>query len=524
MAAPTPVSAYLHSATMVKAGVLLVAVTGGAFADVTAWKVLGLCFGIASMLWGGVGALRHRDAKLILAWGTVSQLGLLITLLAAGTGKAVFAAVSILFAHALFKAALFVVVGEVDIRTGTRDITKLGGLYRSMPIATVVAVLAGLSMAGVPPLLGFAAKEAAVEAVLGLSGLEALIVGGAVIGGSTLTVAYTARFLYCVFGPGPETVVGPQRLAMTIPAVILGGAGLVGFVAMGAVNKIVIPAAVELNPKADVYELLRWPGFTTGLNISLGIVSVGTATGLILARRATPRLPKPLGADAADGLIDGVLDFAPRITGRIQHGSLPVYLVTMAAAATLAALPLIAALTTDHLVAWDQPLQAVLAVGIVGSALAGAFVGSRLGAALTLGAVGIGVSGVFVLHGAPDLALTQLLVETVVVVGFVIGLGHLARRFPTAEGTWVATRVIISCAIGLAVAAALAASGAAPAGTAPVEELAEAAVDVGGGNNVVNVILTDLRGLDTLGEVVVLAVVAIGILALANVRKTEAAA
>ena len=166
MAAPTPVSAYLHSATMVKAGVLLMALTGGAFVDISAWKTIGLALGISSMLWGGIGALRHVDAKLILAWGTVSQLGLLITILALGTGKAIFAAMSLLVAHALFKATLFLIVGEVDVRTGTRDINELGGLYKTMPFASAAAALAALSMAGVPPLLGFAAKEAAIEATL----------------------------------------------------------------------------------------------------------------------------------------------------------------------------------------------------------------------------------------------------------------------------------------------------------------------------------------------------------------------
>ncbi len=521
MAAPTPVSAYLHSATMVKAGVLLIAVTGPAFTGLAVWKAVGLTFGIASMLWGAVGALRHRDAKLILAWGTVSQLGLLVTLLSLGTAKSIFAAVSILFAHALFKAALFAVVGEIDIRTGTRDITELGGLHRTMPIAFAVAVAAGMSMAGVPPLLGFAAKEAAIEAVLGLSGFDAVVGATAVIFGSVLTVAYTTRFLITVFGPGPTTKVAPRRIAMTIPAVMLAGAGVLGFIAMGTVNAIVRPAAIELNPKAEVYELLRWPGITTGLLTSLGIVAVGLALGAAIARRATPRIPAPVGADGADAAIDGVLKFAPRLTGRVQHGSLPVYLVTMAGVATLAALPLALDGSTDHLVAWDHPLQALLALVIVASAIAGAFVGSRLGAALTLGAIGTAMSGVFVLHGAPDLALTQLLVETVIVVGFVIGLGHLARRFPEVENTWRLTRLVVSGLGGLIIMAALAAAGADPSGTPPVGDLTAGAVEVGGGKNVVNVILTDLRGLDTLGEVVVLAVVAVGILALGSTTARE---
>ena len=200
MAAPTPVSAYLHSATMVKAGVILVAVIAPAFQDTDVWKPLGLTFGLVTMVWGAVGALRHVDAKLILAWGTVSQLGFLIALLAIGTPKATFAAISILVAHAVFKAALFMVVGEVDVRTGTRRINELSGLRRSMPITFVVAVISGASMAGVPPLLGFPAKEAAIEGVLGLSGTEFPLVGGLIIGGSVLTVAYTTRLLVGMFG------------------------------------------------------------------------------------------------------------------------------------------------------------------------------------------------------------------------------------------------------------------------------------------------------------------------------------
>src|SRR6056297_1149171 len=217
MAAPTPVSAYLHSATMVKAGVILVAVVAPAFQDTEVWKPLGLSFGLATMLWGAVGALRHVDAKLILAWGTVSQLGLLIALLALGTPKATFAAISILVAHAVFKAALFMVVGEVDVRTGTRNINELHGLRRSMPLTFAVAVAAGASMAGVPPLLGFPAKEAAIEAMIQLSGGERLFVGGLVIGGSLLTVAYTTRFLVGVFGD--RTVGGASRgeLVVTPP-------------------------------------------------------------------------------------------------------------------------------------------------------------------------------------------------------------------------------------------------------------------------------------------------------------------
>ncbi len=522
MKAPTPVSAYLHSATMVKAGVLLLAITGPAFTDVTTWKVVGLALGISSMLWGGITSLRHQDAKLILAWGTISQLGLLVTLLSVGTAKATFAAISILFAHAIFKAALFAVVGEIDIRTGTRDIRELGGLSRTMPIATAVAVVSGLSMAGVPPLLGFAAKEAAVEAALKLSGTDALIVSTSIIVGSVITVAYTTRFLLGTFGAGPDTTVAPRRPAMTIATTVLGLGSIVGYIAINAVNGIVGPAAVEIDAKADVYSLYRLPGITTAFLVSAAIVAVGVALGLFILRRVDQPAPGARGADLVDHGLDRFLAWAPQPIARIQHGSLPVYLATMGLVALTATIPFVREVDTDSLVLWDNAFQGALAVAIIGAAAAGAFVNSRLGAALTLGAVGLGVTGLFVVHGAPDLALTQLLVETIIVVGFVLGLGHLGRSFPSAHATWKGVRVGVSVLCGVGVMFGLAASGSNPSGTPPIEQLAEAAVEEGGGNNIVNVILTDLRALDTLGEVVVLAVVALGILALANTSDTEA--
>ncbi|MCP3855639.1 MAG: DUF4040 domain-containing protein [Actinomycetia bacterium] len=336
-------------------------------------------------------------------------------------------------------------------------------------------------------------------------------------------MAYTARFLIAVFGPGPATAVGPRRIGLTLPAVVLAGGGVIGYVAIDAVNSIVRPAAIELNTKAQIYSLVQWPGIKTAFAVSMMILAAGSLLGAAIARREASPAPSPVGADTTDALIDGILDWAPRITARVQHGSLPVYLATVGAAASVAAVPFVVELSTDHLVWWDTPLQGALAAAIVCSAVAGAFVGSRLGAALTLGAVGIGVSGLFVVHGAPDLALTQLLVETVVVVGFVIGLGHLAQGFPSVENTWRVVRLVIAGAGGLAVTAGLVAAGANPAGRAPVEELARVSVDEGGGKNVVNVILTDIRALDTLGEVVVLATVAIGILALAKTRHMESA-
>jgi len=523
MAAPTPVSAYLHSATMVKAGVILVAVLAPAFQDTSVWKPLGLAFGLATMIWGAVGALRHVDAKLILAWGTVSQLGLLVSLLALGTAKATFAAVSILVAHAVFKAALFMVVGEVDVRTGTRNINELHGLRRSMPLTFAVAVAAGASMAGVPPLLGFPAKEAAIEAMIQLSGGERLLVGGLVIGGSVLTVAYTTRFLVGMFGDrtGPvgaaasgELVVTPPRPAMAAPEAILGAASLLGFAALGWVTGVVRDAAVTLDPSAEVYSLYRWPGITSAFVTSVLVVTGGLILGALIVRRPVTAGPVARGAAAVDALVDGVARASRLVAARVQHGSLPLYLATTVVALALAASPFVLAIDTDALYWYDNRAQGVLVLMVVAVAVAAARVSSRLGAALVLGGVGFSVAGLFVAQGAPDLVLTQLLVETVIVVGFVVGLGRLSIWFPQAGRLWTGGRLMVSLLMGVTVAVALAAGASNPVGEPPVRELAESAVSEGGGNNVVNVILTDTRALDTLGEVIVLLAVAVGILTL----------
>ena len=522
MAAPTPVSAYLHSATMVKAGVLLIAVLSPVLGSVTTWTVVGSVFGIVSMLWGAIGALRHSDGKLILAWGTVSQLGLMVTLFSQGDEKSTFAGVALLFAHAIFKAPLFMVVGEIDIRTGTRMINELGGLRHKMPVAFGVALVASLSMAGVPPLLGFMAKESAIEAGLGLKSTLGPLVLVAIVAGSVLTVAYTTRFMLTVFGDGPDTKVAPRQPGMTISTVVLGALSFLGYVFVGASNTIVISAATELNPLSAEFELIRWPGLKLAFIISIFVVAGGAVLGAFIAR-GDQAIPKPMGASAVDSTIDGILGFAPKITSMIQHGSLPVYLVTFGSVVTLAAVSFIGGLGFDNLTFWTNPLEGFLVLVIVASAISGTIVRSRLGAALTLGAVGAAMSGLFLLYGAPDLALTQLLVETIVVVGFVLGLGHLSARFPQANQTWILVRIGLASFLAVLVPLALLSAGNEPTGVAPVGEILAESLETGGGNNSVNVILTDLRALDTLGEVVVLATVAAGVLALASTRRQERA-
>ena len=519
MAAPTPVSAYLHSATMVKAGVVLVAVLSPAFADVAAFKVLGIVFGSMSMLWGAVGALRHLDAKLILAWGTISQLGLLIVLFSLGNAKATFAGTAILVAHAVFKAALFMVVGEIDVRTGTRDIRELTGLWRSMPVAFAVAAVSAASMAGVPPLLGFAAKEAAIEATLGLTGVEQVVVMAVVVGGSVLTVAYSLRFMLTVFGgaasqTADELEVKSQRRAMTVPAVLLGIGSVLGFVFLGTVTEVVGDAATNINAKSSVYELLRWPGLTTAFIVSAGVVAGGAVLGLLLTRWAADSAPEAIAANITDAALDDLVKYARRVASVVQHGSLPGYVLVIASTAALATVPFWASIDVSEIVWFDNWAQPALLVLLIVCTVAATRVPSRLGAALVLGATGLVVTALFVAHGALDLVLTQLLVETVIVVGFVLGLRRLGTGFPRVGALWMSTRIAVSLAAAGAVGAGLLAAGTSADAPSNTAELTRRAIDDGGGKNIVNVILTDVRALDTIGEIVVLIAVAVGISAL----------
>jgi multicomponent Na+:H+ antiporter subunit A len=375
-------------------------------------------------------------------------------------------------------------------------------------------------MAGIPPLLGFPAKEAAIEAVIQLSGGERLVVGGLIIGGSVLTVAYTTRFLVGVFGDrtgpaGPaDLVVTPARPAMATPEAILGAASVLGFVALGWVTDVVRDAAVTIDPGAEVYSLYRWPGLTSAFVTSVFVVAGGLILGLLVARRTVATGPAARGAAAVDALVDGVATTARLVAARVQHGSLPLYLATTVVVLAVAAGPFLLEIDTDALYWYDNRAEGILVLMVVAVAVAAARVTSRLGAALVLGGVGFSVAGLFVAHGAPDLVLTQLLVETVVVVGFVVGLGRLSIWFPPAGRLWTGGRLLVSLLMGVTVAVALAAGASNPVGEPPARELAETAVSEGGGNNVVNVILTDTRALDTLGEVIVLLAVAVGILTL----------
>ncbi|MFE7744234.1 Na+/H+ antiporter subunit A [Nocardia sp. NPDC057455] len=548
MAAPTPVSAYLHAAAMVKAGVYLVARLAPAFAQNPVWHPLVLTLGLASMLLAGLRALQVSDLKLVLAFGTVSQLGFLIVLVGLGTPGAALAGVTLIVAHALFKACLFLVVGIIDHGAGTRDLRRLSGLGRRAPVLCATAVLAALSMAGIPPLLGFVGKESALSAVFDADVLAAPargVVFAGVVLGSMLTVGYSIRFVWGAFAekgvepePAPGTepsahhpsgmvIAGPvseDRLRWHPPGalflaapVILAAASLVAGLAPSWLDARLRPYAETL-AGPPLSHLALWHGFTPALASTLLIVAVGVVLYRLRDRIPESAHPRLGNADRAyDATLRAMDTLSLRMTGAVQRGSLPLSQATILV--TLIVLPtVLLALGTRTGVTlrlWDSPLQAAICLVMAVTALAATVLRNRLASVLVVGVTGYGSGVIFALHGAPDLALTQFLVETLTLVIFVLVLRAFPARIEARRRTaFKIRRAILAAGTGTVVAVlagfAVAARTAEPIWTG----IPEAAYAFGGGKNAVNVLLVDLRAWDTLGEISVLVVAATGVASL----------
>ncbi|HEX8931269.1 MAG TPA: proton-conducting transporter membrane subunit, partial [Actinomycetota bacterium] len=369
MEAPTPVSAYLHAAAMVKAGVYLVARLAPGLADVPGWRPVVLGLGVATMLLGGYRALRQKDLKLLLAFGTVSQLGFLVTLVGGGSRELAAAGLVMTVAHALFKSTLFLTVGVIDHATGTRDLRRLSGLGRRLPLLAVIGTAAAASMAGLPPLLGFVGKEAAFAALWD-AGLPdptaaAVVLTGLVLG-SLLTAAYTARFVWGAFARKPDsedTAVEhpPEPLFLAAPAV-LALAGLVLGPASPLLEPLVAGYADTLPLLAPEPEHLGlWHGWQPAL--ALSAVSIVGGAALFAVRGRVTRLQRrvAVGASADEGywnVVQAVDRLSVLVTGTTQRGSLPAYLGTILVA--VLALPGTLLLTRapwpGEWRAWDTPV------------------------------------------------------------------------------------------------------------------------------------------------------------------------
>jgi multicomponent Na+:H+ antiporter subunit A len=539
MAAPTPASAFLHSATMVKAGIFLVGKIGFlagiflvgkiGFLAVTAtdwWLPIVTAVGFTTMFVGGWTALRQTDLKLLLAYGTVSQLGFLFVLIGSGERDLEFGGLAMLVAHAAFKASLFMTVGVIDKVTGTRDLRRLEGLRSSQPVVFWTAVAATASMAALPLTFGFEAKEAAFHGLIERG--PALIIAGTLA--SALTVTYSIRFLIGAFGPAttdaePATASAGTRWGLIGPATALAAIGL-GLGLIPSYVKGFFVAASAVVPGEVTSKLVIWPGFVPAFGFSLASLTIGTAIAfaprLIEAITQSERtLPSAdtVFANAVRALISG----ADRVSGAIQNGSLPAYLGTILFVAI--ALPMSALIDVQDL---EVPtigtsVETVIAIAILTATIGLLGVRRRFGAIILLGAVGYGLAGLYLLLGGADLAVTQLLVETLVLGLFALVL----RRLPSGFSRLGIQPVRLVVSIGVAAFVFILGLGLFSITAEPdiTEEYLARSVPEAQGKNVVNVILVDFRGLDTLGEITVLAVAAVGaaglVLPIVRARKEE---
>ena len=538
MAAPTPVSAYLHSATMVKAGVFLLArmypALGGS--DLWFWTVAPV--GLATLLVGAYIAIFQHDLKGLLAYSTISHLGLITLLFGIDTRMAVVAGVFHILNHATFKASLFMAAGIIDHEAGTRDMRRLAGLWKTMPITAVLGMVAAGAMAGVPLLNGFLSKEMFFTETVGGHGnavMNVLLPLGAVLAG-VFSVAYSVRFIHDVFFHGepkglPKTPHEPprfMRLPIEVLVVLCVLVGLFPALIIGPLLAIGAQAALFGGPYAPLpaYKLAIWHGFNLPLAMSLVATVGGVLLYFVLQRRVDlHRLVKLPGWIASGGreafhlFTEAKLGVARRVTDTLENGSLQRYLFLLVAVALLAGLsPFLAGSSGESPAAPGTPLNfGFLSLWLIGVAAA---VGTtlayrrRLLALLLLGAVGLVVSLTFVYLSAPDLALTQLLVEMVTIILMMLALHWLPATSPREPGRARQLRdLLLSLAAGAGVAALSYALL-----TRPFDSISpyflRTAVPEGGGANVVNVILVDYRGYDTMGEITVLGIAGVVIYAL----------
>ncbi|WP_017794498.1 Na+/H+ antiporter subunit A [Leucobacter salsicius] len=518
MSAPTPVSAYLHAAAMVKAGVYLIARLAPGFADVPGFRVTLVTLGAITMLGGGIRALRQFDIKLLVAHGTVSQLGLLVMVIGIGTPATTFAGIALLLAHAAAKAPLFLTVGVIDHATGTRDLRELSGLARSLPTLAVISAFAVASMAGLPPFVGFIAKESAFTEMLDGDPI-ALTAFWVALAGSILTVAYMGRFYWGAFftkrGATASPILHAQPRGIYVAPAIFAALAL----ALGVCAPW-LDALLTAGWPSDAESLALWHGWTPALAASAVAIAGGLLLFVLLARRSRP-LPAPperfTAAHVYWAITQWVDTIAVRTTSITQRGSLPFYLsvILIVAAGTIGGVVLWADIWPGEYALITSPAQLPIAILMIVAACFALRARTRFQAVVLVGVTGYGMAALFATHGAPDLALTQALVETVTLIAFVLVIRRLPQRLNITvkrPARWA--RAAIGIGTGLALGGAAVISLGARVADPISLELPELAYLGGHGSNVVNVMLVDIRGWDTMGELSVILAAATGVASL----------
>jgi multicomponent Na+:H+ antiporter subunit A len=517
MSAPTPASAYLHSATMVKLGIYLLARLDPAFNELLLWEVALIGTGTITAVWAALLALRERDLKRILARSTVSALGTLMLLIGLPNEEAALAVIAFLFAHALYKAPLFFVAGNIDHATGTRSIDHLMGLRRQMPFTTVAAILAGLSMAGLPLSFGYVAKDVVSAAKSGTDLLAIVSYGLLFVNGIAVAVAAVAA-IRVFWGPVNPAFKEVREVSwrMLLPPLLIAVIGLEFEILPTFTDPLLLDAASVIAPAANIGDLVASHPFGTFITAAEVTLAIGLVLFLFWERLhrylgGLARLDRYGPAAMFERLLKGLTRVAAWHTKALQHGDLAGYmrltllvLLVLVIGGWLAGeadwAALWAGLWADYEQGWALVAVAVL---ISAGALAAPFLGDRLALLMAIGLVGYGSAVLFLFAGAPDVAFTQFMVETVLVVVAAAVLSHYGTPARYQE------RRLLNAAIALAAGAGtfilLAHMFSLPADRSLAEWFALNSLPEAHGRNVVNVILVDFRALDTFGEIAVVA-------------------
>lgn len=533
MAGPSPVSAFLHSATMVKAGVYLLMRLSPALGGTPEWKLILTIAGVVTMFFGAYFALTQTDLKRILAYTTVSALGTLILLTGIGTEESIKAAIVFLVVHSLYKGSLFMVAGSIDKKTGTRDLNLLGGLSKKMPFTTAVTMIALFSMAGLPPFIGFIGKELIYEAKDAIPDAANFLLVTSILS-NALLVAVSGIFAWKVFfGPAGRTPVEPKETPINLwlgPAV-LAFFSLVLAIFPGFFTSNVAGPAVKAIIAEDVkVKLSLWHGFNMILLYSLITVVAGVLI-FVFRRRLVPALCRVNSVivrfrftEVFGKMISYFLTFTKKKTSIVQNGKQRLYLLAIFASASL-----LIGYTLYKSGFWMLDFQfspiSYYGVGISLLMIAATFISvlsqSRVTAIISMGVVGFGVALIFLFYSAPDVAITQILVDTLIVILFVMVIYHLPkfRKFSN-KSARIRDGIVSVIFGGLMTCLAL------------ISNQADHFPSISGyfnehsylsayGRNVVNVILVDFRALDTLGEITVLIIAALGVYSLITMKFKE---
>jgi multicomponent Na+:H+ antiporter subunit A len=517
MAAPTPVSAYLHSATMVKLGIYLLARFDEAMGGVQAWSTGLVVIGTVTSVWAAVQALRERDLKRILAWSTVAALGTMTLLIGLPNERGALALSAFVLAHAMYKAALFFVAGNIDHATGTRIIDRLRGLRRAMPVTAAAAAVAAVSMAGLPSTFGFVAKEAIGTAKKMSDTLW--FVGGASLFVSAIGVAVAGVAAIRIFSGRPNDDTGKHAhdggLRLVLPPLLPALGGVVLGFRPAFIEPLLLESARMIAPALRAIDInlhTDWRAQFGGVALILALGTTFYVTWDHL-HRALERLRwlERVGPASHYGRgLSALKQSASWLTRTLQNGRLGSYVVVTATAAVVAVLPwLLRVPITVPALGSGGDASGVLvgcAVIVAGAALA-AVARDTLQRLLGAGAVGFGSAIVFLFRGAPDLAFTQLAVETVFVVVAAVALSRY-RPLRSAQ-TGVPVRLAVAAAFGLLLTTLMIAVASRPLDPTLASYFLENSVPKAHGHNVVNVIIVDFRGLDTLGEISVVMLTAL---------------